>query len=110
MTNAKIREALAESRFYQYELADWLGVSEGSFTRLMRKEMPEDVQEQAVGVIEAVKKRKTYNSGFFLAYRRSQDRRCCGSERSAEARARWIQRGLDEAERRRIEGGWDLSL
>lgn len=50
-TNEKIRTALKERKMHQWELAERLGVSEPTFTRWMRHELPEEEQDRIVSVI-----------------------------------------------------------
>ena len=110
MTNLKIRIALAENRFAQWELAGWLGLSESTLFRLFRKELPDDIQEKILNVIDCVKNSKPYDNSFIRVYLRLISKRGYNRERTAEQYARYIERCLDEAERRRRDGGWDLSI
>ena len=52
MKNEKIREALSQNRMYAYELATLLGISEATFGRMMRKELPDEEQKRIVELIE----------------------------------------------------------
>ena len=52
-TNMKIRSAKKEKNIFQWQLAELLGVSEATFTRMMRRELPEDEQEKIVSLIKA---------------------------------------------------------
>lgn len=110
MTNQVIRTALAENRFYLWELAEWLGISDSAMSRMLRKEVPGEVQEKILNVIECVKTSQSYDSSFIRDYMRQCDKRFNNRERTAEMYARYVAKGLDEAEKRRMEGGWDLSL
>ena len=110
MKGDEIRIALFKNRFYQWELAEWLGISETTLIRLLRKDLPADMVEQILDVIECERTGQPYDNRFVRAYMRKNDRRHCGRERTARDYARYIARGLDEAEKRRMEGGWDLSL
>lgn len=110
MTNQVIRTALAENRFYLWELAQWLGISESALSRMIRKELPGDVLDNILHVIECVKTSQPYDNGFIRDYMRKVDKRFNDRERTAEMYARYVQKGLDEAEKRRMDGGWDLSL
>ena len=110
MTNEKIRTALHKNRSYQWELAEWLGISQSVLTRLFHTELPDDIQKQILNVIECVKTSQPYDNSFIRAYMRKIDKRYTGREGTGYYYARYITRGLDEAEKRRMEGGWDLSL
>lgn len=52
MTNKIIRFAIIESGLKYYELADLLGISEATLGRKLRKELPEEEQEQIVEIIK----------------------------------------------------------
>lgn len=110
MKNEEIRVALFKNRFYQYELAEWLGISDTSLIRLLRKDLPADIVEKILNVIECEKTSKPYDNSFLREYMRKTDKRFNSRERTAKDYARYIAKGLDEAEKRRMEGGWDLSL
>ena len=51
-TNARVREALKKHKMYQWQLADLMGISEPSFTRLMRHELPEEKQNEMISLID----------------------------------------------------------
>ena len=53
MANAEIREILRKKRIRHYEVAEQLGVSEYSFCKWLRSELPPDKREE---VLEAIKK------------------------------------------------------
>ncbi len=110
MKNLEIRKTLTENRFYLWELAEWLGISESAMSRMLRKEVPGEVQEKILNVIECVKTHQPYDNSFVRDYMRQCDKRFNNRERTAADYARYIAKGLDEAEKRRMEGGWDLSL
>ena len=110
MTNQAIRTALSENRFYLWQLAKWLGVSESALSRMLRRELPGDVVDNILNVIECVKTHRPYDNSFVRDYMRQCDKRFNNRERTAADYARYIAKGLDEAEKRRMEGGWDLSL
>lgn len=50
--NLAVRTALKNKSLYLYNLADLLGVSEPTVTRLMRRELPEEEQKRIVCLIE----------------------------------------------------------
>lgn len=110
MANQIIRTALAENQLYIWQLAEALGISHSAFARMIRKELPGDVVDKILHVIECKKTAQPYDNGFIRDYMRKVDKRFNNRERTAADYARYIARGLDEAERRRMEGGWDLSL
>ena len=53
MANAEIREILRKKRIRHYEVAEQLGVSEYTFCKWLRSELPPDKREE---VLEAIKK------------------------------------------------------
>lgn len=55
MTNQIIRAALAENRLYLWQLAEALGISESALSRMIRRELPGDVVEKILHVIECKK-------------------------------------------------------
>lgn len=52
-TNEKIREALEHKRLCQWELADMLGVSEATVTRMLRHELPEEKKKEILDLIKS---------------------------------------------------------
>lgn len=54
-TNQIIRKAIEEKRIYAYEVADLLGVSESTYGRMMRKELPEEEQKRIAKLIKEKK-------------------------------------------------------
>lgn len=50
--NIAIRNSLKKHGLYAYSLADLLGVSEATITRMMRHELPKDEQKRIIGLIE----------------------------------------------------------
>lgn len=51
MTNNIIREAKNKKRMFNYEIANLLNVSESTFGRMMRNELPEDEQQRIADLI-----------------------------------------------------------
>lgn len=51
MTNLPIRMALMEKRMRQWELAELMGISEFTLSRILRKELPEEEQQKIITVI-----------------------------------------------------------
>lgn len=52
--NRKIRDAIYDKRLRNWEVADALKISEATFVRWMRHELPEDRQDQIVEVIKGI--------------------------------------------------------
>jgi len=52
MTNIKIRIAMVECNIKQWQLAKLLNVSESTVNRLLREELPQERQDQIVGLIK----------------------------------------------------------
>ena len=53
-TNQKVRNAIREKGLKQYEVAKLFGVSEEVFSKRLRYELPEDVQEELIEKINAL--------------------------------------------------------
>lgn len=53
--NEKIRQKIRDSRVYQYEIADRIGITEFTFTRLLRKPLSEDQTKQILDAINSIK-------------------------------------------------------
>ena len=53
MANIELREMLRRQRIRHYEVAAVLGISEGTFCKWLRTELPPDKREE---VLEAIKK------------------------------------------------------
>ncbi|WP_102347274.1 hypothetical protein [Bacillus sp. Marseille-P3661] len=45
-SNQMIKKAIRSSGYYQWEIAELLGISEGHFCKLLRKELPKDIKKQ----------------------------------------------------------------
>ena len=53
--NDDIRRLISDSRVKQYEIADYMGISEGAFSRLLRKPLEEDTRAQIAKAIEDIR-------------------------------------------------------
>lgn len=53
-TNIIVREAQDESHMYGYQVARLLNVSESTYGRMMREELPEEEQERIASLIREV--------------------------------------------------------
>lgn len=51
MKNLKIREAIENSRLKHYEVAEMLGISEGTFSRKLRKELSKEEEKIIIDLI-----------------------------------------------------------
>lgn len=58
MENLKIRAKLKEKKVCQWEVAEKLGVAEMTFTRKMRRELPEEEQQKIFSIIDEISKEK----------------------------------------------------
>lgn len=58
MENLKIRAKLKEKEVHQWEVAEKLGVAEMTFTRKMRRELPEEEQQKIFSIIDEIAKEK----------------------------------------------------
>ncbi|MBQ8133134.1 MAG: hypothetical protein IJ192_01795 [Clostridia bacterium] len=52
MANAEIRIKLAETGVKQYEVADCMGIADTSFSRKLRKELPEAEKLRILSIID----------------------------------------------------------
>ncbi|MGI6011748.1 MAG: hypothetical protein ACOX8H_09680 [Ruminococcus sp.] len=57
MNNLEIREAIKDNRFFHYEIADFLGISESSLSKWLRTEMSPEKKERVLQAIEYLKRR-----------------------------------------------------
>lgn len=55
VANEQIRKAITESGFRQWEVAEFLGINESSFSRKLRHELP---KEEAISVLAAIDRQK----------------------------------------------------
>jgi len=55
IVNQDIRKAIKESRVKYYEVADRLGISDSSFSRLLRYELDSEYKYEIFKVIEKMK-------------------------------------------------------
>ena len=51
MCNAEVREKMKKHRLYQYQVASKLGVSECTFIRWLREELPSEKKELVLSAI-----------------------------------------------------------
>ena len=54
--NTEIRAAAKSAGVFLYEIAEKLGVSEPTFNRYLRKELPEGLKAKALAAIEEIKR------------------------------------------------------
>ncbi|WP_374187293.1 hypothetical protein ACEPPU_14460 [Priestia aryabhattai] len=54
--NQDIRDAIKEARLKQWQVADIYGLSEGNFSRMLRKELSLTNKEKVFAAIEKAKK------------------------------------------------------
>lgn len=55
-SNARIRKALLDAHMKQWELAELLGIAETSLSRMLRRELSEDIQKKYIAIINENKK------------------------------------------------------
>lgn len=51
MTNLDIRKVIADRRLRHYEVAHAIGISEFTFSRKLRQELPEDEKQRVLRII-----------------------------------------------------------
>lgn len=54
MKNQDIRQAAKENGVKLWEVADRIGLTDGNFSRKLRKELPEEEQKRLISLIEAI--------------------------------------------------------
>lgn len=54
--NQEIKMKLKETGVKQWQIADVLGISEGTFCRMMRHELSAEKKEEIIGAIETIRK------------------------------------------------------
>ena len=60
-TNAAIRNAAHEAGVHHWQIAEALGISEGSFCRRMRHELPEAEQARILTIINDISEQREAN-------------------------------------------------
>ena len=58
MTNADIKAEIVRAGIKHYEIADKLGIHEGTFSRLFRSEMPEEKKTEILAAIKELQKER----------------------------------------------------
>lgn len=114
MANDIIRDFCKESGVRLYQFADLVGLSENWFSVHMRKEYPKEVQLCLVEAMKKTIKGEAYDLSAWNDWRASQEV-LAQAKRNDRLRKKsitlweWRKRNaaLDEAEERRIKGGWD---
>lgn len=59
MNNLEVREAIKRARLFGYEVAAALGMSETSFSRKLRRELPPEEKTRVLAAIEKLSKEGT---------------------------------------------------
>ena len=54
MKNIKIREYAKQKKVFLWQIAEKLNKNDGNFSRMLRKELPEEVQKRIMGIIDAI--------------------------------------------------------
>lgn len=57
MNNIEIREAIKESGFKHWQIADIIGVADTTFCRMLRRELPESKKQEILTAIQRAKGR-----------------------------------------------------
>lgn len=58
MENVAIREKARENKVKHWQIADYIGVSEQTFMRWLRKKLPADKEKQVFDAIDAISSRQ----------------------------------------------------
>lgn len=56
MKNEEVKKLIKQSRFFNYEIAEQIGISEVSFSRWFRKELSEEQKQKIINAIEELKR------------------------------------------------------
>lgn len=56
MCNLKIRTAAKDAGVKLWQIADRLGMNDGNFSRMLRKELPRERQREILGIITEIAK------------------------------------------------------
>lgn len=62
MNNLAIRQKMKESRFFNYEIAEKMGIAENSLSRWFRKPLTEAQQNAILQTIDELSKKQRLNS------------------------------------------------
>ena len=54
MANEKIRTAAARNGVHLWQVADALGIVDSTFSRKLRKELPEEEQQRIISIITSI--------------------------------------------------------
>ena len=57
MNNIEIREAIKESGFRHWQIADMIGIADTTFCRMLRRELPEDKKQEILTAMQIAKGR-----------------------------------------------------
>ena len=57
-TNQKIRQAAKQANVFYYEIADRLHIQDSAFSRMLRKELPEEKIRAILTIIQDVSRQK----------------------------------------------------
>ena len=57
-TNQKIRQAAKQANVFHYEIADRLHIQDSAFSRMLRKELPEEKIRAILAIIQDVSRQK----------------------------------------------------
>lgn len=63
MKNAELKKEIKEAGFFLWEVADKLGMNDGNFSRLLRKDLSEEKKQQIYSIMEELKKERAENAG-----------------------------------------------
>lgn len=117
MKNEKYREYIKKTGFKQWRIAEILGISEGTLCKMLREQLPENVLDGLINIVKSEIMGTPYSIDFFDEYRKEryikiENARIANIRKNKAAYKLYLQveRGLDEAEQRRMQGGWDLSI
>lgn len=57
MNNIEIREAIKESGFKHWQIADMIGIADTTFCWMLRRELPEDKKQEILTAMQIAKGR-----------------------------------------------------
>lgn len=57
MFNQDIRKEIKDAGLFYYQIAEQLGMNDGNFSRLLRRELPDEKKERIRGIIQQLSKK-----------------------------------------------------
>ena len=58
MNNKDIRQKIKKSKLFQWQVAEHIGISESSFSRRLRHELPESEKQNIYDIVQKLKEKE----------------------------------------------------